>query len=256
MLIDTHTHLQSEDFAADFNAVLQRAKEAGLEKMICVGYDLPSSVVAVNLARKHREIYAVIGVHPHDAKTLNDSVLAELHSLAQFDKVVAIGEIGLDYYRDLSPREEQRRAFISQMKLAQELGKPIVIHDRDAHQEVFELVKQEKGGQHGGVMHCFSGHVPLALDFIKEGFYISLSGNVTFQNNKKGPEVACKVPLDRLLIETDCPYLTPEPFRGKRNEPSYVKYVAAKIAELRKQTEMEIAYITNRNAHEIFRLPA
>lgn len=167
---------------------------------------------------------------------------------------MAIGEIGLDFYRDLSPRDVQRQAFVQQIKLAQELSKPIVIHDRDAHQEVLDTIRREKAGSNGGIMHCYSGHLPLAIDLMKEGFHISFAGPVTFKNARKSHEVAAHIPLDRLLIETDCPYLTPEPLRGKSNEPAYVVHVAEAIARLRRKPVEEIAYLTSRNAAQVYRL--
>jgi len=252
MLIDTHAHLQ--DYQNDLEEVLQRAKKEGLQKIICIGIDYETSVQALNLARKYREVYAVVGVHPHDAKTLNQEILQKLFDLARDPLVVAIGEIGLDFYRDLSPREQQRKAFVEQIKLAQELHKPVVIHDRDAHQEVLSIVKKEKAGINQGIMHCYSGHLPLAIEFMKEGFYISFAGPLTFKNNKKGQEVAARISLDRILVETDCPYLAPVPFRGKRNEPAYVSYTAKKLAELRGKSLEEIAYITNLNAKQVYRI--
>lgn len=254
MLIDSHAHLQDEAFQDDLPEVLQRAGEAGLEKIICIGYDYESSAEAVKLARKYHQIYAVVGVHPHDAKTLKDETIADLYKLAREPKVVAIGEIGLDFYRNLSPREVQEKAFIAQIKLAQELYKPIVIHDRDAHQEVFGIIKKEKAGRSEGVLHCYSGHLPLAIDLMKEGFYISFAGPLTYKNAKKTVEVAGKIPLDRILIETDCPYLSPEPLRGKRNEPANVSYVAAKLASIRNKSPEEIAYLTARNTKQVFRI--
>jgi len=254
MLIDTHCHLQDKDLLKDIDGVLARAKEAGVEKMVCVGYDLPSSRAAVELSRKYKPVYAVIGVHPHDAKTYTDDVEKELRMMAANPKVVAIGEIGLDYYRDLSPREIQKDVFIQQIHLAKSLKKPIVIHDRDAHEDVMTILKKEKGGQYGGIMHCFSGHLPMALELVKQNFYISFAGPLTYKNNKKGQEAAAGVPLDRLLVETDCPYLSPEPKRGKTNEPANVRYTAQKLAEIRGKTLDEIAYLTNLNAHKIFKM--
>jgi len=254
MLIDTHAHIQDEKFKDDLDNVLERAQDAGLEKIICVGIDYKSSREAVDLARKYPQVYAVVGVHPHDAKTLNTEVLPKLYELAKDPRVVAIGEIGLDFYRDLSPREQQRKAFVEQINIARELYKPVVIHDRDAHQEVLDIIKQEKAGRNQGIMHCFSGYLPLAIELMKEGFYISFAGPLTFKNAKKTHEVAAKISIDKILIETDCPYLTPEPFRGKRNEPAYVKYVAQKMAEIRNKSIEEITYTTNLNAKRVFRI--
>lgn len=254
MLIDTHAHLQDEDLKKDLEMVLKRAQEAGLEKIICIGYDLASSQEALQLARKYRQVHAVVGIHPHDAESLNDETLDKLYQLARDQRVVAVGEIGLDFYRDLSPRELQRQAFRAQIKLAQEIGKPIVIHDRDAHQEVMEIIKAEKGGKNQGIMHCYSGALPMANELIKLGFYISFAGPLTFKNAHKAQEVAVKIPMDRILVETDCPYLSPEPFRGKLNEPARVRYVAAKLAELRNKNFDEIAYLTNLNARKVYKI--
>lgn len=252
MIFDTHAHLQDRKLRGDIDSILQRAREAGVEKITCVGYDLPSSREAVLLARKYKQIYAAVGVHPHDAKTLTPEVLNNLRDLAKDPKVVAIGEIGLDYYRDLSPRDKQKEAFVEQIKLAQEIGKPIVIHDREANQDVIDIVKKYKAGKNGGIMHCYSGNLPLAIESIKEGFYISFAGPLTYKNARKPQEVAAKIPMDRLLVETDCPYLTPEPLRGKINEPAQVHYVVEKMAELRGQHPDEVAYLTWRNAVKVY----
>lgn len=251
MLIDTHAHLQ--DYA-DLKTILNRAADKGVEKILCIGYDLESSLTAVNLARQHKEVFAVVGIHPHNASDLNEKVLDRLFQLGREEKVLAIGEIGLDYYRNLSPQEDQQKAFVAQLGLARELKKPVVIHDRDAHQEVLDTLKKEKGGINGGIMHCYSGHLPLAVELMKIGFYISFAGPVTYKNAKKTQEVAAKIPLDRILVETDCPYLTPEPLRGKQNEPANVLYVAEKIAQLRQKSLDEIAYQTTLNAHKVFRI--
>jgi TatD DNase family protein len=215
---------------------------------------LESSREALKLARKYSHIYAVVGVHPHDAKTLTPEVTEKLYTMAKDPRTVAVGEMGLDFYRDLSPRDLQKQAFIQQIKLAQEIGKPIVIHDRDAHQEVLNIIKKEKAGKNQGIMHCYSGQLPLAIELIKEGFYISFAGPVTYKNAKKAQEVAARIPMDRLLIETDCPYLTPEPWRGKTNEPAHVRQVAVKIAELRGKGYDEVAYLTNLNAKKVYRI--
>lgn len=254
MYTDTHAHLQNELLRGGLEQVLERAQAAAVTTIMCIGYDLDSSREAVQLAQRYPQIYAVVGVHPHDAKQLDQNTLDELIKLAREPKVVAIGEIGLDFYRDLSPRDVQRQAFVQQIKLAQELGKPIVIHDRDAHQEVLDTIRREKAGSNGGILHCYSGHLPLAIDLMKEGFHISFAGPVSFKNGRKAQEVAVHIPLDRLLIETDCPYLTPEPLRGKPNEPAYVVHVAQAIAQLRRKSVEEIVYLTSRNANQVYRL--
>ncbi|MGI6512795.1 MAG: TatD family hydrolase [Syntrophomonadales bacterium] len=253
-VIDSHAHLQDPRFAEDVEEVIARAIQGGVEMIICIGYDLESSRAAVELTRRHREIWAVVGIHPHDAKTINDRVLAEVWDLARDPRVVAIGETGLDYYRNLSSPDEQRKGFRAQINLAKKLGKPIVIHDRDAHEEVLSIIKQEKAGANGGIMHCYSGRLPLAVELMKQGFMISFAGPLTFSNAKKSVEVAARVPLDRILVETDCPYLTPEPYRGKRNEPLYVWEVAKKLAEIHRKSLQEIAYITAYNTRRVLGL--
>ena len=254
MLIDTHCHLQDPDLAPDVDGVLSRAAENGIDTMLCVGYDMPSSREAVRLARLYPQVYAIIGVHPHDAATYTPEAEAELKELAAFEKVVAIGEIGLDYFREETPHDLQQDVFARQIRLAHALRLPIVIHDRDAHEDTVTIIKRENGGLYGGVMHCFSGHLPMALDLVKENFYISFAGPLTFKNNKKGQEAAGGVPLDRLLVETDSPYLSPEPRRGKRNEPENVRFTAAKLAEIKGVSPEEMARITRENACRIFGL--
>lgn len=254
MFTDTHAHLQDEALCNDLDQVLERAAAAGVTTIMCIGYDVSSSQKAVQLAQQYPHIYAVVGVHPHDARQLDQKSLDTLYGLAREPKVVAIGEIGLDFYRNLSPREEQRRAFVQQIKLAREIGKPVVIHDRDAHQEVLEIIRQEKAGVNGGIMHCYSGHLPLAIDLMKQGFYISFAGPLSFKNARKTHEVAAHIPMDKILIETDCPYLTPEPLRGRKNEPAHVVHVAAALAKLRRKPIEEIAYLTGRNARLAYRI--
>jgi TatD DNase family protein len=254
MLIDTHAHLQDESLYPEVKEVLERAATAGVETIICPGYDLESSRAAVKLAQLYPQVYAAVGIHPHDADSLNDNTMAELYSLAREARVVAVGEIGLDYYRDLSPRDVQKKAFRAQINLAREVNKPIIIHDRDAHQEVLDIVTQEKAGRNQGIMHCYSGSLPLAISFLKLGFYISFAGPLTYKNNRKTLEVAATIPMDRILVETDCPYLTPEPYRGKRNEPAYVVQTATCLAQVRKKSLEETAYLTSRNARVVYRI--
>lgn len=254
MLIDTHAHLQDEELLPEVDDVLQRAAVAGVEIIVCPGYDLKSSQQAVKLANLYPQVYAAVGIHPHDAASLDDFALAELYRLACEPKVLAIGEIGLDYYRDLSPRDLQQKAFVAQINLARQVKKPIIIHDRDAHQDVLDIVIKEKAGRNQGIMHCYSGSLPLSIDFMKQGFYISFAGPLTYKNNRKSAEVAATIPLDRVLVETDCPYLTPEPLRGKRNEPANVVHTANFLAQIRKKSLEEIAYLTTRNAKEVYRI--
>ncbi|MEA3460062.1 MAG: TatD family hydrolase [Chloroflexota bacterium] len=251
-LIDTHVHLDFPQFEGDREEVIERALAAGVWRIINVGTDLASSRRAVALAEAHPQIYAAVGVHPHDAKTLTDKALTELRELARHPRVVAIGEIGLDFYRDLSPRDIQREALEQQLALAQELGKPVVIHDREAHAEVMEILRRRQGLR--GVLHCFSGSLEMAREAIELGFHISVAGPVTFENARRLLEIVRQLPLERLLIETDCPYLAPHPHRGRRNEPAYVRLVAQRIATLKEVPLETVAHTTTDNARALFGL--
>ena len=261
MLIDTHAHLDSPKFDADRIAVVERAQAAGVKIIINAGADLESSRQAVALAGQYPEVYAGVGVHPHDAKTLDGEVLAALRELARQPKVVAVGEIGLDFYRNLSPQDAQRRAFQAQLAWAARLGKPVIVHDREAHAEVLKaltiwaagLARSSLAGR-VGVLHSFSGDLLMAKRAIDLGFYISISGPVTYQNAQRLAEIVQALPLDRLLIETDCPYLPPHPHRGKRNEPAYVQLVAEKVAEIKDLPLDEVAAATTANAKRLFEL--
>lgn len=252
MLIDSHVHLDDIKFDGDRHILIENFKNNNIELVINIGADLKSSVASVDLANKYPNIYAAIGIHPHSAKEVNTMVMEQLKELALNEKVIAIGEIGLDYYYDNSPRDIQRKWFVEQLKLAKELDLPVIIHTRDAMGETFDILKNNQNGNVRGVLHCYSGSTEMALEYIKMGFYISLGGPVTFKNARVVREVAEVVPLDKLLIETDCPYLTPEPYRGKRNEPVYVKYVAEKIAEVKKISYDELVKATNANAKRLF----
>jgi TatD DNase family protein len=248
-LIDSHAHLDFHQFDGDREAAIARAQEAGLVAIVNAGTSLESSRAAVALADRIDFIYATVGIHPHDAKTANRAALTELRALAQHPKVVAVGEIGLDYYRDRSPRPTQRQAFADQLALATELDLPVVIHSRDAHDDVLDTLHDWNGI---GVMHSYAAGPERLEEVLAMGFYISISGPVTFKNAGQLQDVAAKVPLDRLLIETDCPYLTPEPHRGKRNEPAYVHYVAQTIARIRNVTPRKIGLATTDNARRLF----
>ena len=234
-LIDSHAHLNDKRFALDTEAVLARAVASGVRAIINVGYDLASSRDVVAMAASHPRLFAAVGVHPHDAKTASAEALIELRRLAKEANVVALGEIGLDYYYNHSPHQVQQDAFRAQIHLARECSLPIIVHDRDAHQDVLDILRQEDVGEIGGVMHCFSGDVAFARECLDLGLYLSLAGPVTFKNAADVAEVARFVPLDRLLLETDAPYLAPVPWRGKRNEPAYVRQVAEKVAQVRGQ---------------------
>lgn len=252
MLIDSHAHLDDRRFDRDRDRIIKDLENNGIELVINIGADLKSSIASVSLAEKYPNIYATVGVHPHSAKDMDEASLEILRSLAKRDKVVAIGEIGLDFYYDNSPRDDQRKWFKVQLKLAKELNLPVVIHSRDAQQETFDILKEAQDGSLRGVLHCYSGSKEMAMEYIKLGFYISIAGPVTFKNARVLKEVAKAVPIDKLLVETDCPYLAPEPHRGKRNEPVYVKYVAGTIADIKGISFEELAKATNRNTKELF----
>nr|WP_066503986.1 TatD family hydrolase [Abyssisolibacter fermentans] len=252
MLIDSHAHLDDSRFDKDREQLIKDLGNNNIELIINPGSDVATSVKAVSLAQKHENIYAAIGVHPHEVEDMEDETIELLRSLSKKDKVVAIGEIGLDYYYDNSPRELQKKWFREQIKLAKELDLPIIIHDRDAHQDTYDIIKELKDDSLRGVLHCYSGGVELAREFIKLGFYISFAGPITFKNAKVSKLVAKEIPLEKMLIETDSPYLTPHPHRGKRNEPLYVRFVAGEIAQLKGISFEEVMNITNKNARELF----
>ncbi len=247
-LFDSHCHLDDAKLAGDLAAVLERAGQNGLVGMATIGCDLRSSLFALHLAEKYPQITCAVGVHPSDSHGLDAKSFAELAELAAAPEARAVGEIGLDYYWDETPRDVQRKWFVEQIHLAKDLHKPIVIHDREAHGDLFNIVRQEKAGEFGGIMHCFSGSWELAKEALRMNFYISIAGPVTYKNARQLPEVVKNCPLDRLLIETDSPYLTPEPRRGKTNEPANVFFVAEKVAALRGLDIEEIAEITTANA--------
>src|ERR1700730_10919644 len=232
-LVDTHCHLNDPQFTEDIEAVLERAKSAGVERIVVPGYDYDSCIRALELADRFEMIYAAVGFHPHDAKDVRESFYEDLKEWVQHPKVVAIGEIGLDYYYDNSPKDIQHEVFRRHIQFAKAHKLPIIIHDRDAHADIVRMLREENAEEIGGIMHCFSGSLEMAQDCIKMNFYISFGGPVTFKNAKRPREVAAQVPLERLLVETDSPWLTPEPNRGKRNEPVYVRHVAEKISEIR-----------------------
>ncbi|MBD0384532.1 TatD family hydrolase [Paenibacillus sedimenti] len=248
MLTDSHTHLNAEQFNEDRDEVIQRALDAGVTRIVNVGFNRETIPGSIALAEQYDFIYSTVGWHPVDAIHMQPGDLEWIEELCKHEKVVAIGEIGLDYYWDTSPKDVQNRVFREQIRLARKLGMPIVIHNRDAHQDILQVLKEEKAAEVGGIMHCFSGSWETAKQCLDMNFHISFGGPVTFKNAKQPKEVLAQVPLDRLLIETDAPYLTPHPFRGKRNETSYVRLVAETAAEIRGMTVEEIAEITTNNA--------
>ncbi len=251
-MIDAHCHLDDEQFANDLDAVVARAVHAGVEAIVTAGADVASSHAAVALAERYDGVYAAVGIHPHHAESFDAKALAEIRSLAQHPKVVAIGEIGLDFhYADGAPREAQERNFVAHLDLAQELGKPVVIHDRDAHAEVLDLLVR-RNGQPRAMLHCFSGDQAMAQEALALGHFVSFAGNLTFRNARALQETARSIPRDRVLIETDAPYLSPR--RGRRNEPANVALVARKLAELLELDPSAIAGATRDNSESLFGL--
>jgi len=252
LIVDCHAHIEDEAFGEGVAAVMERAREAGVEIVINPGYDVRSSLIAAENAATHRGLYAMAGIHPHDAAGVGDDELEEISKILSMPRVVGIGEIGLDYYRDFSPRDEQVRVFRAQLELAKASGCPVQIHSRDANLETFNILKEYAQDLPAIVLHCYSGSAEMAADLIKLGFFISLGGPVTYRNARKPVEVARDVPLDRLLVETDSPYLPPSPHRGERNEPAYVVEVVRKIADIKGVPVEEVTQATSMNAMEVF----
>lgn len=254
MLFDSHAHIDDNRFDSDRLETIERARENGVTGIINIGADMASSARSVALAQAHEGIYAAVGIHPHDAKAAVDADYDRMAEwVEQEKKVVAIGEIGLDYYYDLSPREVQQEVFIRHIDLARQLRKPIIIHDRDAHGDVMNIVKKEAKGIIG-VFHCYSGSLEMAKEVLKLGFYVSFAGPVTFAKSAKLKEIAAAVPLERLLVETDSPYLTPHPHRGRRNEPAHVRLVAEEVARLRGLSLEAVAEATTQNVKQLFHI--
>ncbi|ERT68469.1 MAG: TatD family hydrolase [Cetobacterium somerae] len=249
-LVDTHCHLDNEKFDEDRLEVIERIKE-NLEFCVNIGYDLASSKKSLELAKEYDFIYAVIGVHPIDIAEYDEEVEKELELLGKNPKVVAIGEIGLDYHWMTEPKEVQQERFKKQLELAEKLNKPVVIHTRDAMEDTVNILKEYPNIT--GVIHCYPGSLETAKQLV-DRFYLGIGGTLTFKNSKKAVEVVKDIPLDRIVIETDCPYLTPEPFRGKRNEPIYVEYVAKKIAEIKEISVEDVTKITTENAKKLYRI--
>lgn len=255
MFIDTHVHLNAEQYNEDLQDVIDRALVAGVNQMVVIGFDQKTIKRAIELAEEYDFIYAVVGWHPVDAIDCTDEDLQWIEELASHPKVVAIGETGLDYHWDKSPKEIQQQVFRKQIQLAQRVNLPLVIHNRDATEDVVRILQEEQAEKTGGVMHCFGGSVETAKTCIDMNFMISLGGPVTFKNAKKPKEVATEIPLEWLMIETDAPYLAPHPHRGKRNEPSLVPLVAEEIARLKGVSIEEVAQATTENAKRFYKLP-
>lgn len=251
-IFDTHAHLSMRDFQEDLHHVISRALGVGVKKFICVGFDFRSSGESVALGEKYDGVFASVGVHPHDAKIVQAGDFAFLESLLTSPKIVAWGEIGLDYFRNLSPREVQKSVFRAQIQLAKKHRLPIIVHDRDAHQDVLRILREEKAKEIGGVMHCFSASWREAKEALDLSFYISFAGNLTYPANKEIQEAAQKVPRERILVETDSPYLKPWPDRKGRNEPMFVAQVLRFLADLRREKLEDLAQASWENAHTLF----
>jgi len=254
MLIDSHAHIQGKEYARERDTVIARAREAGVEKIIAVGGagDMSSNTEAVALADSFPNIYATVGMHPHDAKDVGADELRALRELTSHPKVIAVGETGLDYYYNHSPHEVQRRVFAQFIGMARETGLPIVVHERDAAQEAAELLRSEGARELHGVIHCFTGNYEAACDYLDLGFYLSFTGIITFKNAEPLRDVVRKVPLERMLVETDSPFLTPMPHRGKRNEPAFVRLVAETVAKVKGISLEEVAERTSQNVQDLF----
>lgn len=260
-MMDTHTHLDFKEFNPDREEVIRRYFAGNGEKLINVGCDFNSSRKSIELAQRYENIFASVGVHPHDADTVNEQSIKTIEELAKHYKVISIGEIGLDYFRNLSSQEKQIEAFKFQLEIAENHGKSIILHCRDAYNDLLEILKNYKTSNWRGVIHCFSASWKITEEFLSLGFHIGFTGIITYYKDKMEfdgePEiykVIKNTPLDRILIETDCPYLSPVPYRGKRNEPSFVKYVAEKIASVRNTDVLEIEKRTSENARRLFRI--
>lgn len=255
-LIDSHAHIQSKEYNGETAAVIQRASQAGVAQIVVVGGagDMSSNTAAVTLAESWTNLYATVGMHPHDAKDVGEEELHELRRLAAHPKVIAVGETGLDYYYNHSPREVQRRVFTQFICLAEETGLPLVVHERDAASDALELLRSAGAGKIRGVIHCFTGDYDAACAYLDLGFYLSFTGIITFKNAEPLRDVVRKVPLDNMFVETDSPYLTPVPHRGKRNEPAYVRFVAETVASVKHVSLQDVADITTRNVQHLFRI--
>ena len=256
MYFDSHAHLDLEPLCDAEGEVVRRAREAGVTRIVTIGIDPESSEKAIAIAHRHVGVYAAVGLHPHDASACSEPLLARLEALSRCDKVVGIGETGLDFYRDRSPREAQRAAFREQIRLARRRNLPIIVHDRDAHDEILSILAEENAADVGGIIHCFSGDYEMARRAIGMNFLISIPGAITYRGSGTQVEAVRRIPLEKLLIETDCPFLAPLPYRGKTNEPAYVPLVAKKIGEIKGVAGEDVGRVTILSALRIFRIPA
>ncbi len=252
MLFDTHAHLNDPAFDADRDLLISSLPQKGIDFVLNAGCSLQSSHDCIALAEKYPFIYASVGSHPDSADEVNDEVIEKYRILCKHDRVKAIGEIGLDYYYEDIPREIQQRAFRMQMQLAQEVGLPVIIHEREAHQDGLLIAKEFP--KVTGVFHCYSGSAEMARQLVNMGYYIGFTGVLTFKNARKAVETATSVPLDRIVLETDCPFMAPEPFRGKRCDPSYLYRMAERLAELRGISVEEVQAVTTQNAKKLYRI--
>ena len=253
MIFDSHAHYDSEQFNEDRDELLNAMESKGVGTILNSGASWDSVTEVVELAEKYPFMYAAVGVHPDEVGALNDERFEYMKAQCQKEKVVAVGEIGLDYYWDNESHDVQQKWFIKQLELAREMDLPVIIHSRDAAADTLEIMKEHAQGLRG-VIHCFSYSIELAREYVKMGFHIGIGGVVTFKNGRKLKEIAAEIPLDRILLETDCPYLAPVPFRGKRNDSSYISYVAQEIAELKGISYEEVVAQTEQNGKELFRI--
>lgn len=250
---DTHAHLSDDAFDSDRHVLIPSLIERGVEKVIDVGCDIRTADKTINLLDKYPFIYGAVGMHPHDVKYMDNALMDKLAEYMHHEKVQALGEIGLDYHYDNSPRDIQRAWFVEQLELAKQLGYPVVLHIREAFGDCMEILKAHKDGLHG-VMHCYSGSVETAYECLDLGLSFSFGGAITFKNARKVLDVITALPIENILLETDCPYMTPEPHRGKRNDPGYLNYICEKLAEQRKMDKEEVAELTYQNAMELFKI--
>lgn len=256
MLIDSHAHLEMPEYNKDRDDVIRRARDKGIGYIVTVGIDVDSCRKALELADAYDTVYAILGVHPHNVKHIDGKTYVQLKEFVLHEKVCAVGEIGLDFYRNLSPPDVQLKRFRELIGLAREVKLPVVVHDRDAHRETLSILREEKAFEVGGVIHCFSGDYAMASKCFDMGFYISIPGTVTFRKAHTLQEAVKRSPLDRMLIETDAPFLAPVPFRGKRNEPSYVRYVAEALAHLKGVDFEDVARVTSSNTQSLLGIPS
>ncbi len=254
VLYDSHTHLDEQCYDEDREAVIQRAFDQEIYGLINIGADMSSSARSMALAQKYPTIYSAVGIHPHEAEAVSEADYEQLSRWAGQAKVVAIGEIGLDYHYDYSPRTVQQQVFIRQLAVAKETHKPVIIHTREAHGDMMKILTDHGQGLNG-IIHCYSGSLEMAQELIKRGFYLGIGGSLTFKNARKLKQIVTEISLNHLVVETDCPYLTPHPYRGRRNEPAYVRLVVQEIAALKQVTEEAVAEATTENVEKLFQLP-